>query len=167
MLLDSHCLTSIYAYKQQAANVFHGNEILLLQVLFPIIAWWSFNGAEYTSIVWYYAFMAIASFINGALRTDSELQDLPKGHWSVPYSSAWILYIRYTNRENATLHAAHLKHGSLIRIGPREVSTNAVDGGIKVAYGGGLDKGDWYSVFNNYGSADLPRHRLFGKLICI
>lgn len=84
------------------------------------------------------------------------LNSLPNCHWSVPYSSAWILYIRYTNRENKTLHAAHQKYGSLIRVGPREVSTNVIDGGIKVVYGGGLEKGSWYSFFENFGSAISP-----------
>lgn len=95
-------------------------------------------------------------FASLATDHDTNLYSLPRAHWSVSYSSAWILYIRFTNRENKTLHAAHQKHGSVVRIGPSEVSTNAIDGGIKVVYGGGLEKGVWYSVFNNYGSADTP-----------
>jgi hypothetical protein len=81
----------------------------------------------------------------------SPLQQIPSAHWSAPFSSAWILWIRYTNRENREVHTAHLANGPIVRLGPNEISVNTVDGGIRTVYGGGFEKGDWYSIFDNYG----------------
>lgn len=83
---------------------------------------------------------------------ESPLSRIPNAHPTSPISPLWILYIRYNDRENATVHALHAQHGPLVRLGPSEVSVNCVDGGIKTIYSGGFDKGDWYSkVFANYG----------------
>ena len=49
------------------------------------------------------------------------------------------------------MHAAHQKHGPIIRLGPNEISVNQVDGGIRTVYGGGFEKGEWYRIFDNYG----------------
>lgn len=48
------------------------------------------------------------------------------------------------------LHAAHLRHGSVIRVAPNELSINDI-GGLRTVYSGGFEKGDWYSIFDNYG----------------
>ena len=52
--------------------------------------------------------------------------------------------------ENRTLHAAHEKLGSVIRVGPSELSVNDLDG-LRTVYAGGFEKGQWYSIFDNYG----------------
>lgn len=54
-------------------------------------------------------------------------------------------------KENQVIHAAHQKHGPIVRLGPNEVSVNCVDGGIRTVYGGGFDKAEYYSnLFLNY-----------------
>jgi hypothetical protein len=81
----------------------------------------------------------------------SPLSRVPNAHWSAPFSSAWILWVRFTNCENREIHGAHLEQGPIVRLGPNEISVNCVDGGIRTVYGGGFEKGDWYSIFDNYG----------------
>jgi hypothetical protein len=81
----------------------------------------------------------------------SPLSRVPNAHWSASFSSAWILWVRFTNRENRERHGAHLGNGPVVRLGPNEISVNCVDGGIRSVYGGGFEKGDWYSIFDNYG----------------
>lgn len=54
-------------------------------------------------------------------------------------------------RENRTVHAAHFKYGPIVRLGSNEISVNDLDG-LKKVYVGGFEKGEWYSIFNNYGS---------------
>ena len=86
----------------------------------------------------------------------SPLAKVPNAHWSCPLSPLWILLRRYGKWENRTIHAAHLKHGNLVRLGPNEVSVACVDNGIKTVYSGGFDKWNWYSnLFANYGWASL------------
>lgn len=85
----------------------------------------------------------------------SPLGRIPNAHWGAPFSSVWILWIRFQSRENREIHAAHQRHGPVIRLGPSEISVNSVDGGIRTIYGGGFEKGQWYSVFDNYGFAWL------------
>ena len=80
----------------------------------------------------------------------SPLSKIPSAHWSASISPLWILYIRYKSRENRTLHAAHEKLGGVIRIGPNELSVNDV-GGLRTVYSRGFEKGEWYSIFDNYG----------------
>lgn len=78
------------------------------------------------------------------------LSRLPAAHWSAPFSSLWILNERRSSRENRAIYAAHRKHGSIVRLGPREVSVNCVDGGIKTM--AGFEKAEWYpNMFKNYG----------------
>ncbi len=55
------------------------------------------------------------------------------------------------NHENRNVRAAHEHKGSVVRLGPNEISVSSVDGGIKTIYSGGFEKGEWYSIFDNYG----------------
>ncbi|KAH8811985.1 cytochrome P450 [Xylogone sp. PMI_703] len=80
----------------------------------------------------------------------SPLAKIPNAHWSSPISPFWILFTRYHWRENREVHAAHLKHGPVVRLGPTEISVNDV-GGLRTIYAGGFEKGQWYSIFDNYG----------------
>lgn len=88
----------------------------------------------------------------------SPLSRVPNAHWSSPLSPIWILWIRYQRRENATLHASHSKYGPILRLGPNEISVNSLDGGIRSVYGGGFEKGQWYSIFDNYGYVNHSQH---------
>lgn len=82
----------------------------------------------------------------------SPLSKVPNAHWSVPLSPLWILYHRLLQDDTPTVHQAHGNLGPIIRLAPNELSINCVEGGIRTIYGGGYDKGDWYSnVFSNYG----------------
>lgn len=80
----------------------------------------------------------------------SPLSKVPNAHWSAPFCPLWILWTRYSCRENRSLHAAHLKSGSVIRLAPNEISVNDLEG-VRTVYGGGFEKGQWYSIFDNYG----------------
>lgn len=82
----------------------------------------------------------------------SPLSKVPNAHWSVPFSPLWILYHRLMQNDTPTVHRVHGKLGPIIRLAPNELSVNCVEYGIRTIYGGGYDKGDWYSnVFSNYG----------------
>lgn len=81
----------------------------------------------------------------------SPLSKIPSAHCSSPFSPLWILLIRYRLKENRTVHALHQKYGPILRLGPNEISINTIDNGVKTIYGGGFEKGDWYSIFDNYG----------------
>jgi hypothetical protein len=85
------------------------------------------------------------------------LRKIPAAHPLAPFTSLWILYVRWRSIENATLKAAHDKHGPVVCLGPNEVSVNCVQGGIRDVYAGGFEKGEangafnWYAFFANYG----------------
>jgi len=80
----------------------------------------------------------------------SPLFKIPNAHWSSPLSPLWILWKRYDCAENKAIHAAHKKHGPIVRLGPNDISVNCVDGVIKTI--GGFEKPDWYpNAFFNYG----------------
>ena len=82
----------------------------------------------------------------------SSLRKLPKAHPTCSISPAWILLQRWRGQENKILDEAHKKLGPVVRLGPREVSVNCVEGGIRTIYAGGFDKHNWYAtIFNNYG----------------
>jgi len=81
----------------------------------------------------------------------SPLARLPNAHWSSPFSPIWILWIRYKRKENVTILSAHNKYGPIVRLGPMDISVNSIEGGIRTIYGGGFEKGEWYTIFDNYG----------------
>jgi hypothetical protein len=80
----------------------------------------------------------------------SPLAKTPSAQWSAPFSPLWILWTRYRRRENRKVHEAHLRLGPVIRLGPNEISINDL-AGLRTVYGGGFEKGQWYSIFDNYG----------------
>ena len=84
----------------------------------------------------------------------SPLAKIPSAHWSSPISPAWILWIRYTHRENRTLLAAHRRLGPVVRVGPNDLSVNDAEG-LRTVYQGGFEKHRWYDVFDNYGYGAL------------
>ncbi|KAJ5788587.1 hypothetical protein N7457_003577 [Penicillium paradoxum] len=85
----------------------------------------------------------------------SPLSKIPNAHWSAPISPMWMLWRRFTSRNNRTIQAAHEELGPIVRLGPSEISINCVDGGIKSVYTGGFEKHDWYPrVFASFGLAE-------------
>jgi hypothetical protein len=95
------------------------------------------------SVLVIYKFIVYPAFI-------SPLPKVPNAHWTSPISPLWIHWIRYSCRENSTLHAAHIKQGPVIRVAPNELSVNDITG-LRTVYAGGFEKGPWYSIFDNYG----------------
>ncbi|KAJ5142724.1 uncharacterized protein N7515_001511 [Penicillium bovifimosum] len=97
----------------------------------------------------FYQFIIYPAFI-------SPLSKIPNAHWSVPISPAWMLWKRFTSRNNRTIQAAHERLGPIVRLGPSEISINCVDGGIKSVYTGGFEKHDWYPrVFASFGTVSM------------
>ena len=80
----------------------------------------------------------------------SPLARIPNAHWSAPLTPLWILYVRYSRRENRTLHVAHQNLGSIVRIGPHELSIDTINN-VRTVYQGGFEKSNFYSIFDNYG----------------
>lgn len=96
----------------------------------------------------------------------SPLARIPNAHWSASVSPLWILLTRYHWRENREVHAAHLKHGPVVRLGPTEISVNDV-GGLRTIYAGGFEKGQWYSIFDNYGYVCLHLAVIIASMLMI
>jgi len=94
-------------------------------------------------------FLAICRFIIYPLFL-SPLSKVPNAHWTSPIAPLWILWVRFHCKENRTLHAAHLKYGPVLRLAPNELSVNDM-AGVRTVYTGGFEKGQWYSIFDNYG----------------
>jgi hypothetical protein len=80
----------------------------------------------------------------------SPISNIPNAHWSAPVSPLWILWTRYKCRENRDVHTAHLHHGPVVRLGPNEIHVNDL-ASLRTVYAGGFEKGEWYSIFDNYG----------------
>ena len=99
--------------------------------------------------IFVYKFLVYPAFL-------SPLSRIPHAHPLARFTPAWILYIRYTSRELATIHAAHRRLGPVIRLSPNELSVNCVKGGIQAVYAGGLPKHEWYAnAFENYGVSNM------------
>ncbi|MCJ1388471.1 hypothetical protein MMC18_001318 [Xylographa bjoerkii] len=84
----------------------------------------------------------------------SPLSKIPNAHLtsSLPF---WIWWKRRTGFENRSIFAAHQKHGSIIRLGPNEVSVASLDG-LRQIYTGGFGKDPWYiGEFRNYNTPNL------------
>ena len=85
----------------------------------------------------------------------SPLSKLPTAHPLCSISKRWLDYQRKQQRECKTLYAAHQKHGPIVRLGPREVSVNSLEG-LRSIYTAGLEKDVFYSdKFENFGSLNL------------
>jgi hypothetical protein len=80
----------------------------------------------------------------------SPMAKMPAAHILARYTSLWMLWIRYDNREINTIHAAHQELGPVVLLGPNEVSINCVEGGTKTVYVGDFQKHKWYTVFANF-----------------
>lgn len=87
----------------------------------------------------------------------SPLRKVPKAHWTSAISPVWILWKRYAKAELSTVMEAHRLHGSIVQLGPRDISISTYKDGVRIAYGGGFDKPEYYNLFKYYGSV----HPLF------
>ncbi|TEA20361.1 Cytochrome P450 monooxygenase gsfF [Colletotrichum sidae] len=101
---------------------------------------------------------------------NSPLAKIPVPHWSCHVAPIWILLVRKHNYQNRRLHQAHQALGSVIRVGPNELSVDGFDA-LKTVYQGGFEKDKWYSIFDNYGvpcmfsTLDSKAHSLRKRMI--
>jgi hypothetical protein len=77
------------------------------------------------------------------------LNAIPNAHPTAPFSSIWLLSIRYRKRENRTVWESHKRLGPVIRLAPDEVSVCSLQG-LKTIYGD-WEKNAWYEAMINYG----------------
>ena len=81
---------------------------------------------------------------------NSGLKDIPNAHFSVPYSRLWLLSIRWRKKENRSRIHLHRRLGPVVRIGPRDVSVNCIDDGIRTIYSAKFDKdADFYNALSD------------------
>ena len=86
----------------------------------------------------------------------SPLAKIPCVHWSCSFSPAWLLWMKWNHRENNEVYEAHMKKGSAIRLGPKLVSINCVEDGVRSIYQGAFPKPDSYwHGFAVYGKSNL------------
>lgn len=92
----------------------------------------------------------------------SPLRNIPNAHWSSSVSPLWILWTRYQNRELAVLEEKHRQLGSIVRLGPADLSINCYDNGVRTIYNGGFEKPEYYNFFSYYAKTNafcsLTRH---------
>ena len=81
----------------------------------------------------------------------SPMSRIPSAHPFCMVTSLWIKWARLCDREIQVVHDAHGKLGPIVRLGPKEVSVNCMEGGIRTVHGGGFEKPEWYSFFAKYG----------------
>ncbi|KAL7270148.1 hypothetical protein RUND412_007155 [Rhizina undulata] len=79
------------------------------------------------------------------------LRKIPAAHQIAHYTRLWILWKTIFKQRNRSIHAAHQKHGPIVRLGPNEVSVSSLEGLKTIYSGSGFDKSSWYRVFENYG----------------
>jgi cytochrome P450 len=84
----------------------------------------------------------------------SPLSRIPNAHPTSPLTSLWITRKRHAGIQNKTLLSLHQRHGSVVRLGPKELSVNSLSG-LRTIYTGNFPKHAWYrSIFALY--AGLP-----------
>jgi hypothetical protein len=85
----------------------------------------------------------------------SPLNAAKDAHWSVKYTGAWIWWQRVADQDAHAVHEAHVRCGPVVRLAPKELSINDVDGGLKPIYDGRLPKTDFYDIAASYGEAPM------------
>jgi hypothetical protein len=80
------------------------------------------------------------------------LRTVPAAHWSSRFTSARILWARWTGDELSFLMDAHRRLGLVVLVGPEELSVSSYQDGIRKVYDAGFSKpAAFYSMFNYYG----------------
>ncbi|KAF2023588.1 cytochrome P450 [Setomelanomma holmii] len=80
------------------------------------------------------------------------LARIPCAHPASLFSTLWILWKRYqgVEQEIAAVSAAHLRHGPVVRLGPREISVGSLALATRLAQVAKLEKPNWYLPFTNF-----------------
>lgn len=81
----------------------------------------------------------------------STLSKIPNAHFSSPVSSVWIHWKRYCGKEVTAVNQAFRTKGPIVRLGPRDIALNVIEKGVKTVHGGGFEKPNWYTLWQNYG----------------
>ena len=95
------------------------------------------------------SFALLIFWITTSIRQNNKsgLKDIPNAHFSVPYSRLWYLSIRWRKKENRSRIHLHRRLGPVVRLGPRDVSVNCIDDGVRTVYSGKFDKdADFYGA---------------------
>jgi hypothetical protein len=89
----------------------------------------------------------------------SPLSKIPNAHFTSPITSLWISRRRKAQREIKTIYELHQQHGTVVQLGPNELSVNSIDG-LRTIYTGGFEKTAWYSdVFVNFDTDNMVSTR--------
>ncbi|KAJ6190831.1 hypothetical protein N7519_000852 [Penicillium mononematosum] len=81
----------------------------------------------------------------------SPLSAIP-GPWYTRFTSLWLKYQEFTANRRESVHRLHKIYGSVVRLGPDEVSFTSLDA-IKEIYasgGSGYDKTEYYDLFRQF-----------------
>lgn len=89
----------------------------------------------------------------------SPLKDIPNAHPLYALTSLWVQWKRLSGQETATINGAFQAKGPIVKLGPKDIAVNIIEGGVKTVYGGGFGKPDWYTFWVNHGLVLLPCRR--------
>lgn len=81
----------------------------------------------------------------------SPLSTIP-GPWHTLFSDLILMYHEFTGNRRLYIHRLHKQYGSIVRLGPNEVSFTSVEA-LKEIYqsgGSGYDKTRFYELFMQY-----------------
>lgn len=85
----------------------------------------------------------------------SPLSKIPNARFTAPILPIWMWLKRRAGTESRTIFSLHQRLGSVVRLGPNEISVNSADG-LRTIYIGGFEKDNWYrDAFLNYGTPNL------------
>lgn len=82
----------------------------------------------------------------------SPLRQLP-GPWYSTFTELWLIFQEFSGNRRSYIHKLHEKFGSVIRLGPSEVSFTSADA-VREIYtngGSGYDKTELYTMFMQFG----------------
>lgn len=93
-------------------------------------------------------------------RLTSPLRSLPGPTISI-LTSLWLKYQEFTSNRREYIHALHKQYGSVVRLGPSEVSFASLEAmkEIYLSGGSGYDKSELYSLFQQYNTRCVSRGR--------
>ncbi|THD00200.1 hypothetical protein EYZ11_000391 [Aspergillus tanneri] len=92
-----------------------------------------------------------------SLRILFSLRKVPAAHWSSRFSSARILWARWTGTELKFLLDAHGRLGPIVLVGPQDISESSYQDEIRKVYDAGFPKpASWTS--NAFTSLDRSEH---------
>ena len=89
----------------------------------------------------------------------ASLAEIPRAHPSSAFTYLWIKWQRFKGTEVEAVNGAFQKFGPVVRLGPKELAINMIDGGVKTVYDGGFHKSEWYLAWKNHGQVST-NHRM-------